>query len=342
MATQTLRLRLPSWKFIGLVPLVNRSVETGRAFVLRWVIGYRSPEEKHEIAARKLARLEVEQERDKLLADAKHFATEIRNTYTRYGVCYRYRKAEKDSFDSIQEVEFEHPFHVTKEVVKLKVDTRHLPRNIGIQNLEEDNIKRLLAINCGHPVTTHAEDGCGYWIWIEREEGAGGIPRYIAFRDFVPDEEDKDFIPAYPRPAHLAGERLAFPLGVGQNHKPVWRTVPQTGNLLIAGSPDAGKSNMANAIICCLLKHNTPKQLKLLLVDLKGGLEFSFYSGLTDYLLTIPKPRLKRKKEKETDEEAETPATDCEAIDELAVDDRDAVDGVRPENGQVRHPDHLW
>jgi DNA segregation ATPase FtsK/SpoIIIE-like protein len=313
MATQAIEGQPAPAPFIGLIPSLRQWLlkvnalqlpEKIQHFVVRWIIGYRSQAEKIELQQRKLQRMEAEKARDQLMAEAEGYAREIRNTYTRYGVCYRYKKSEKDSLERIQEVEFIRPFIADNEVVKLLVDTRHLPRGIGIQNLEDDHIKWLLSLNCKHRVITHSNTDCGYWIWIERAEGLGGIPRHISFEEMVKN-----------RPAHLSGERLAFPLGMGENHKFVWRTVPQAGNLLIAGSPDSGKSNFANAIISCLLKHNTPQQLKLLLVDLKGGLEFSFYSGLTDYLLKIPKPRLKREKEPE---EIEKPETDCEATDELA------------------------
>src|SRR5207247_8234359 len=41
--------------------------------------------------------------------------------------------------------------------------------------------------------------------------------------------------------------------------------------------------------ICTLLRYNSKKRLRLLLVDLKGGVEFSFYQDVP-HLLPIPLP----------------------------------------------------
>jgi len=268
----------------------------------RWILGYRSPAEKREQEARKRAEAEEKALYAKLRQEAFQYADSIQLTLTRLNICYRYKKSEQDTFERIQEVGFLRPYRLTPEVIKLKLDTRRLPRGVSCRELEDEYVMRLLSVNCGHPVSYHHDMvECGYWLWVERETGMGGIPRHISWDEMI-----------QARPAHLAGERLAFPVGVGLNrHKPIWRTVPDTGNLLIAGSPDGGKSNFANSLICSLLKHNTPDQLKLMLVDLKGGLEFSFYCGLTDYLLQIPKPKLKEKvkeaKDNEKDEEDTAP-----------------------------------
>lgn len=216
-----------------------------------------------------------------LEAEAEFYADKIVETLTRKGVCYRYTKSERDEIrEYLQEVQFEFPFHATKDTIKLKIDTRRLPRGVGLKELTDPENLRLCSINCRHNVFYEYNTECGLWLIVERESGVGGVPRHLSFEDAMAG-----------RPPSLEGERLAFPVGIGANHKVVWRTVTQVVNMLVAGSPKWGKSNFVNGIICTLLKHNRPDQLKLMLIDLKGGLEFSFYSELDQYLLSIPKPK---------------------------------------------------
>jgi len=254
----------------GLIPWLRRIAAIDRS--------------EQERAERLYAAQKLREEQDqfsRLKAEAEEYAQKIRATLTRKGVCYRYTKSERNEvIEKVQEVQFIRPFYVSAEVIKIRVDTRRLPRGIGLADLEAEEILRLLAYNCKHRVSVHGSHDTGFWYWVEREFGIGGIPTHLTFDDALGS-----------RPATLAGDRLAFPVGIGENKRIVWRTVPQIVNLLVAGSPDRGKSNFVNSVICTLLKHNDPRHLKLMLIDLKGGLEFNFYAGLDDYLLSIPKPK---------------------------------------------------
>jgi len=254
----------------GLIPMLRRAVT-----------GDRSDQERAERVYTAQRAAEERQLLTRLREEAERYADAIRATLTRKGVCYRYTRTERQEvIERVMEVQFIRPFYVSAEVIKIRIDTRRLPRGIGLAELENEEILRLLSYNCKHRVSVHGSHDTGYWYWIEREFGIGGIPTHLAFDDAMGS-----------RPATLAGERLAFPVGSAENKRFIWRTVPQSVNLLVAGSPDRGKSNFVNSVICTLLKHNDPRHLQLMLVDLKGGLEFNFYSGLSEYLLSIPKPK---------------------------------------------------
>ena len=61
--------------------------------------------------------------------------------------------------------------------------------------------------------------------------------------------------------------------------------------MLIAGATQGGKSNHVNQMIATMVTMNTPQELRLLLVDLKGGIEFTHWKGLQHQLrpmLTSP------------------------------------------------------
>lgn len=264
-----------------------------------------------------------------LEAEAEFYADKIQETLTRKGVCYRYTRSERDEVrEYIQEVAFEYPFHATKDTIKLKVDTRRLPRGIGLKELTDPENLRLCSINCRHNVFYEYNTECGLWFIIERESGVGGVPRHLSFEDAMAS-----------RPASMEGERLAFPVGIGANHKVVWRTITQVVNMLVAGSPKWGKSNFVNSIICTLLAHNRPDQLKLMLIDLKGGLEFAFYADLDAYLLSIPKPKKLPTKKQEADSvqaSADVPAADGDQTDDpLLFDESEQPGEPDPEEADV-------
>ncbi|HUF53996.1 MAG TPA: DNA translocase FtsK [Dehalococcoidia bacterium] len=62
---------------------------------------------------------------------------------------------------------------------------------------------------------------------------------------------------------------LAIALGKGVSGEPVAADLANMPHLLIAGSTGSGKSVCINGIIACFLLHNTPEQLRLVLVDPK-------------------------------------------------------------------------
>ncbi len=57
-------------------------------------------------------------------------------------------------------------------------------------------------------------------------------------------------------------------------------------HLLVAGATGSGKSVCVNAIVCCLLLHNTPDDLRLLMVDPKR-VELTGYNGIPHLLAPV-------------------------------------------------------
>jgi len=66
-----------------------------------------------------------------------------------------------------------------------------------------------------------------------------------------------------------AKSRLALALGRGTGGEEVASDLSQMPHLLIAGATGSGKSVCLNSVISCLLMHNTPDDLRLVLVDPK-------------------------------------------------------------------------
>ncbi len=66
-----------------------------------------------------------------------------------------------------------------------------------------------------------------------------------------------------------ARSKLAIALGKGVSGEPVAADLAKMPHLLIAGATGSGKSVCINSIIACFLLHNTPEDLRLVLIDPK-------------------------------------------------------------------------
>ena len=106
-----------------------------------------------------------------------------------------------------------------------------------------------------------------FWV-VNRLDSPDGIPEKVAFSKVVQ---------YYPADLHKLSP---WPMGVTRNRRTEWLTLEDYPNILIAGAAGGGKSNELNAIIATLISMNTPSELRLLLIDNKGGIEFTHWRGI--------------------------------------------------------------
>ena len=97
----------------------------------------------------------------------------------------------------------------------------------------------------------------------------------VALRDIVESE-----------PFQRNANPLKFALGRDVTGHPVSTTLENMPHLLIAGTTGSGKSVCVNSILTCLLLHNTPDELKLILVDPKR-VELTGYNGIPHLLSPV-------------------------------------------------------
>jgi len=218
---------------------------------------------------------EMQRRRDmeKLLRDESNlYIQRIKNALTRNNLCYRYKKSETDFFVSrVKEVDFSHVV-MSPDAIYLKVATDRLPRGVKILDIVDDKtILTDLSLACGHTVTSFWKEDRGAWLIVERAAGVRGIPRNV------------DYDALYRRIPKNA-DTFTIPLGLGVNSKPEFYSLVDMPHLLVAGATDTGKSNMVNVIITTLAKRNTIDNLRFVMIDLKGGLELSFYEDLPHML----------------------------------------------------------
>ncbi|MBI2860525.1 MAG: DNA translocase FtsK [Chloroflexi bacterium] len=77
----------------------------------------------------------------------------------------------------------------------------------------------------------------------------------------------------------LTKSKLALALGKGAGGEAVAADLTKMPHLLVAGATGSGKTVCLNTIICCLLIHNTPGELRMIMIDPKR-VEMTPYNGI--------------------------------------------------------------
>jgi len=212
--------------------------------------------------------LELQRFKRKLAREAQAYAQVIRERLTRMNVCYRYKKKEDDFLKSnVQQVSWIRAI-TTPEAIYLLIDTRRLPRGVSVDDLGKRHILNDLSVNCRRKVRFRKGKRSGAWYIVERKKGHWGILRKLPFADVWKK---------YPSSSR---KKLLVPLGVGENRKVIFESLASFPHALIGGVTGSGKSTFMHSWICTLIRTHEPQDLRLGLVDLKGGVEFTFYQKL--------------------------------------------------------------
>lgn len=276
-----------------------------------------TPGELLEREAERKAREHLKGLETSLAAEADLYAERVIGKLIDLNICYRHKKSETSFGDTITPVALRRPYVLTEEAIYLEVDLRagRSPRGIGVEDLEDERILKNLAMACEHPVYFKYSPGKGAWYIIERETGKRGIPVHVKYDDILT-----------ARPASADG--LSLPIGMGENKKPIYRSMGQMYSMLVAGTIGGGKSNFLNVLLCTLLRYNSPKQLQLMLVDLKGGMEFTFFQDVP-HLLSLPAKYLKPPKKVKKGKDIVVKEGKLELGEEVqSEEDNDPDDGI--------------
>ena len=203
-----------------------------------------------------------------LRSEAKYFANLISHKLEQLGVCYRYRRNEKDLIErGVQRVKFN--LAVTQdEAIYLRIDSgpRNFPRGVSLADIDDTEILNDLSVVAQRPIRFKRE-GDGAWLIIERESGVFGIRAHLDFGEML------DHWPDSKKP-------MMVPLGLAANRRLVFQSLDDFPHALIGGATKSGKTTLTHAWICALALKHTPRQLRMILVDLKGGVEFTRYKEL--------------------------------------------------------------
>jgi S-DNA-T family DNA segregation ATPase FtsK/SpoIIIE len=81
--------------------------------------------------------------------------------------------------------------------------------------------------------------------------------------------------------------KLTLPLGRSVSGKPIIGRLEDMPHLLVAGTTGSGKSVAINSFLISLLYQNSPHDLKLILIDPKGGVELGYYNSIPHLLTPV-------------------------------------------------------
>lgn len=153
-----------------------------------------------------------------------------------------------------------------------------LPYGVDVKNLTCDETLQNLAAACGRIVTVErSKKSQNLFYVVHRLDSADGIPNTIHYHQVV------DY---YPRERH---ERTPWAAGVGEDRKVQWFDFEEYPHILIAGASGGGKSNLINQLLATLITMNSPEEVRLVLVDNKGGVELTHFSGIPHELVPMIK-----------------------------------------------------
>lgn len=154
-----------------------------------------------------------------------------------------------------------------------------LPYNVDIDDLTCEETLANLGAGCNRIVTVErSQMGTNLFYVISRLDAPDGVPRKVLYSKII------DF---YPTKDHA---KTPWPLGQGENRKALFADFETYPHILLGGSSRGGKSNHLNAMIAMMTTMASPSELMLLLIDLKGGIEFTHWSGLKHQI----RPMVKR------------------------------------------------
>lgn len=206
-----------------------------------------------------------------LCREARGFADLLSRKLEQLNICYRYRKSEKDWMErGTQRVKFNAA--VTQdEAIWLRIDTspRRFPRGVSLAHIDNPDVLNDLSVASGRPVHFKREEDSA-WLMVERQTGVFGI-RAVDFADVMDPAQWNQGDPT------LA---LRIPMGLTHNRKIIYRSLADFPHALVGGATGSGKTTLLHAWICALIMKNNPQKLRLVLIDLKGGVEFTRYKGL--------------------------------------------------------------
>jgi hypothetical protein len=163
-----------------------------------------------------------------------------------------------------------------------------LPNSVTVQRLMEEDVMKNLQAATKRQVDAVWTDQHQLIMRVSRLDSPDALPSRVMWRDaisFFPEEK-----------AH----KLPYTIGVRENRKFIWYDLASEPHVLVAGKSQSGKSNLVNGIIATLVSNRTPDELRIVLVDQKGGIEFTHWSELPHLLWEMCKtvdgvePLLKR------------------------------------------------
>lgn len=214
--------------------------------------------------------------------EAQEFARRIIMRLSQLDFKHSYRKGNKWVTDRVQ---FDYVV-IRPDAIYLKIKSGHytlfggwkpdLPQNVRVLDIVDESVLAELSVVCERQVTAGQNKETGQWWYvIHRLGNVDGLPQYVRYPDVLNryDEIHHDLLPV--------------PVGVDGGKMIKWVNLNDITHMLIGGESGGGKSNMINVLLSTLIQKHSPERLRLVLIDLKDGLEFQYYENIPHLLVPM-------------------------------------------------------
>ncbi len=152
-----------------------------------------------------------------------------------------------------------------------------LPDTVTIKRLiDEEVILSMQAATKRQVKAVWTETG-QLTIQVARLDSPDALPKMVLWRDvmrYYPDERRA---------------KIPYPVGVNDSRNAVWWDFASSHHILVAGKSGSGKSNLVNAIVATLASVYSPQELRIVMIDMKGGVEFGHWHELPHVLGDVVK-----------------------------------------------------
>ena len=151
----------------------------------------------------------------------------------------------------------------TDDAIYFKVTKR--PYTVQFTDLATEEMEINLSAILERQVKIFLDDKHGLWVRVGLASGIDDIPTMFAWQG-----KDKfNAMSLLPKT-----RKWNIPIGAGTGRTFIHKDIRDMPHLLVAGTTDGGKSVFLRQLIATLISRNTPKDMELVLIDLKGGVEF--------------------------------------------------------------------
>lgn len=232
-------------------------------------------DERRRAAARRATDRAEAARRKKIRSEAEHLRNDVIAELASLKFSYTYER--RGAMRRMAKVQIKEVFY-SDDAVWMRI--HKLPFGVYWTQLATDETARNLSIALGRECRwiAHRTD-VGLFLQISLATGIHGVPRRFAWHDDANAFNALERLPA--------SDPFRVVIGAGENRRVVSVDVRELPHLIVAGATGGGKSVFLNQMICTLIKRNPPRRLQLLLVDLKGGLEFSQYRDVPHLMRPI-------------------------------------------------------
>lgn len=209
-----------------------------------------------------------------LLKRKKEYKRLIINSLAKCGAVYKWSE---DGQRYLRKIKFERiRISVEGSAIYFKVNTKRLPDRVLIPFLRDDAVLETLCASCERQVEftwDMNKPEVGFWYTVQLKAGVHGIPSEVDFSKML------ELLEARKKSTHLT-----IPIGAGVNGEALFGEIDDFPHLLVAGATGAGKSVWVKQALVTLALRNSVKQLRMVMVDLKGGVELSQFRKLPHVL----------------------------------------------------------